>query len=347
MTKQSQKGGDHSTNIQAHAVTVTQGVSVADVRALALDVFRANFLELAGQAANVARSRAEEITEKFLAELQDQHQQGLKQAQDPDFQYALYTAQREYARSGDKELGDLLVDLLVDRSKHENRSILQIVLNESLSVAPKLTVDQLAALSVIFIFRYTINHGVNSLDSLGAYLDRYVQPFEGLLNKKAACFQHLEYSGCGTIGIGSIDIAEVFRKNYPGLFSKGFTRDIPVVRGVSVGPESPIFTRSLHDPERIQINAMNEDVLRHEAGKLGLGSVDIDKLAALATESLMNQKQVKDYLVSARPYMASIIEVWENSLIKNFTLTSVGIAIGHANVKKNVGEFTDLSIWIN
>ena len=48
-----------------------------------------------------------------------------------------------------------------------------------------------------------------------------------------------------------------------------------------------------------------------------------------------------------RPYMASMIDVWENSLMKNFTLTSVGIAIGHANVKKNLGEFTDLSIWIN
>ena len=120
MSKQTQKGGDHSTNIQAHAVAITQGPSVAEVRALALDVFRANFLELAGQAAEAARARAEEITEKFLKELQQQHKQGLKQAQDPDFQYALYTAQREYARCGDKELGDLLVDLLVDRTKQEN-----------------------------------------------------------------------------------------------------------------------------------------------------------------------------------------------------------------------------------
>lgn len=347
MSKKSQEGGDYSTNIQADAITITQGVSLADVRALALDIFRANFLELAGQAANVARARAEEITEKFLEELQKQHQEGLKQAQDPDFQYSLYTAQREYARSGDKELGDLLVDLLVDRTRHDKRSILQIVLNESLLVVPKLTTDQLAALSVIFIFRYTFNRGVNNLEGLAAYLDLHVQPFVGLLSKKSACFRHLEYSGCGAIGITAVEIAEVFRINYPGLFSKGFTTDIPSARGIALTPQSPMFTRCLHNPERVQINAVNEDALRDKAEKLGLASGDTDKLVALATESLMNQEEVKDYLTSARPYMSSMIDAWEDSPMKNFTLTSVGIAIGHANVKKNLDEFTDLSIWIN
>lgn len=45
--------------------------------------------------------------------------------------------------------------------------------------------------------------------------------------------------------------------------------------------------------------------------------------------------------------MKKIFETWESSAIKNFTLTSVGIAIGHANIKRLVGEFSDLSIWIN
>ncbi len=32
---------------------------------------------------------------------------------------------------------------------------------------------------------------------------------------------------------------------------------------------------------------------------------------------------------------------------KSFTLTSVGIAIGHANIKRPVSKFSNLSIWIN
>ena len=138
---QEQNVTEGGTAIQAGGnVTITKtGLTYAEVRDVALDVFRANFYELAGAARETAKARAEEITEDFLSKLQKEHPAGLEKSHDPDFQYALFTVQREYARNGDKDLGDLLVDLLVDRSKQEQRDILQIVLNESLSTAPKLT----------------------------------------------------------------------------------------------------------------------------------------------------------------------------------------------------------------
>ena len=70
-----------------------QGLSVTEVRQIALDLFRANFFELVGDAQNIARQRAEEVTERFLRQLQQEHQDGLKQAQEPDFQYSLLTVQ--------------------------------------------------------------------------------------------------------------------------------------------------------------------------------------------------------------------------------------------------------------
>jgi hypothetical protein len=45
--------------------------------------------------------------------------------------------------------------------------------------------------------------------------------------------------------------------------------------------------------------------------------------------------------------MENVFDTWSDSQMKNFTLTSVGIAIGHANIKRLVGEFANLSIWIN
>lgn len=44
---------------------------------------------------------------------------------------------------------------------------------------------------------------------------------------------------------------------------------------------------------------------------------------------------------------SGLFETWSESAMKNFTLTSVGIAIGYANIKRLVGEFANLSIWIN
>jgi hypothetical protein len=347
MSDQTQKAGDNSTNIQTGSITVHQGLSLSEVRQLALDVFRANFFELAGEAKHIARQRAEEVTENFLKKLQEQHSAGLKQAQEPDFQHALYTVQKEYARCGDKELGDLLVDLLVDRTKHESRTILQIVLNESLLVAPKLTPDQLAVLSVIFLFKYTINHGIKNHETLWEYLDRYVGPFAALITEKAACYQHLEYSGCGTVGLGSVDLAEVFRRNYGGLFSKGFEEAQFQAKQLTIPISHAILLPCVNDSARRQVNGMNEDVIKAQGKRLGLPEDDIGKLVGLHNETLMNADEVRKRILEARPYMERVFKTWTDSSMSQFTLTSVGISIGHANVKKNLGEFTNLAIWIN
>lgn len=348
MTDQTQKAGDNSTNIQAGgSVVIHQGLTVAEARQIALDVFKGNYLSLAGEAVQVARLRAEEVTEAFLKKLQVQNPEGLKQAKEPDFQHAVFTVQKEYARCGDKELGELLVDLLVDRTKQPLRSILQIVLNESLAVAPKLTHDQLAALSLIFLFRYTINNNVGHFQRFDAYLARYVSPFASAIDKKDACYQHLEYSGCGTVGIGSVSLMEVFRRNYAGLFSRGFSEHEFQAKQIAIPFNHPLLTACLHDNAKKQINAMNEDVIKKKAERQGVVGDDVQKLINLQNEFLMAHDDIKQFIVARQRYMQRVFDIWDESNMKHFALTSVGIAIGHANIKKNLGEFTDLSIWIN
>lgn len=348
MAKQIQKGGSRSTNVQAQQVNITQGISYSEVRQIAQDVFKANFYQLASDAEDVARTRAEEITEKFLEKLEQENQEAISQAKDPDFQYALFNVQKEYARTGDVDLGDLLVDMLVDRTKEESRTLLQIVLNESLSVAPKLTPDQLAALSIAFLFRYTVFQSISNLDSLNQYLDTFVAPFVNSLTKKASCYQHLEFAGCVSIGLGSIMVEKILRDRYPGLFSRGFDADVQTnSRQISLALDHPIFTKCLHDLHKWQVNAINEETLRTRAQRLGINDEETQKLISLTNDSLMGTDEARSYLVSVREYMETLFDVWHNSSMKNLTLTSVGIAIGHANIKRSLGEFTDLSIWIS
>ena len=347
MSDQTQKTGDNSTNIQAGSITVYQSLSVTEVRQLALDVFRANFFDLAGDAKNVARQRAEEVTESFLKQLQQEHPDGLRRAQEPDFQHAIFTVQKEYARCGDRDLGDLLVDLLVERAKHESRSILQIVLNESLSVAPKLTPDQLSVLSLVFLFKYTKQLGIHNRKELFAYLDRYVTPFADSITDKVACYQHLEYSGCGTVGLGSNNLPSIFRIHYGALFSKGFEEPQLLGKQLSIPSSHPIFIPCVNDSTRRQVNGMNEEIIRSECKRMGISDDDTGKLVALHTEVLMNEDEIRTAICDERPFMRKVFDIWGTSGMSHFTLTSVGMAIGHANIKKSLGEFTDLAIWIN
>lgn len=346
--KQAQKSGNGSLNIQAgHDVEITSGLSYEDAKNIALDVFQANFYKLVGIAQETAKQRAEEITDKFLTELQKRNPEGLKNAKDVDFQHSLFVVQKEYARTGDKDLGDILVDILVDRSKEDERSILQIVLNESLQIAPKLTPNQIATLTVIFTLRHTKFLRMDSLESLKDYIDHRISPFVSSLSVHQALYQHLVYAGCGSISIGQTSIEKLFRATYPGLFSKGFSSEEIKELGHPINRMLPLFAKSLHSEGLFQLPFLDEDILKQTAKKMDLTDPQVDKLLSLQNKYLMSEKELKEYLLVVHPCMKKLFDVWGSSPLKNTSLTSVGIAIGHANMRRVTGESADLAIWIN
>ncbi len=346
---QQQQVGEGATAVQAGgSVIITQvGLSYSEVRDVALDVFRANFYQLAGPAMETAKARAQEITEDFLKKLQQENPDGFGKGQDPDFQHALFTVQKEYARTGDKDLGDLLVDLLVDRSKQDQRDILQIVLNESLATAPKLTDAQLAVLAVIFLFRYTQSQWIGNHQQLGEYFDRHVLPFSSKLVKNSACYQHLEFTGCGSVQMGEITLENILDQTYPGQFLKGFDQSEITNREISIGLDQRFFIPCLNDPTKFQVRANNKTILEQNLSANDIKPEDRAKIVALFDVGKMSHAEIREKCISIRPFMESVFDTWSDSPMKSFTMTSVGMAIGHANIKRLVGEFASLSIWIN
>lgn len=83
--KQSQRAGDHSRNLQAQTINIT-GITVSEARQLALDVFKANALELAGIARDLFESRGREFVDRYLEELQRRRPEAISALQDPDMQ---------------------------------------------------------------------------------------------------------------------------------------------------------------------------------------------------------------------------------------------------------------------
>lgn len=324
---------------------INTGLTVLEARAIALDVAKATFYELSGVAKDTATSRVEEITNRVIEKLEKEYPAGLQKAKDPDFQYSLLTVQKEFARNGDADLGSLLVDLLVDRSKQDQRDILQIVLNESLATAPKLTNSQLAALALIFLFRYTQAGSVDNHDLFGQYLDRYALPFADKLPNSAASYQHLEFAGCGTVLVGP-PLEEQIGNAYQGLFLNGFSSEEITARNISIGLDPQFFVACLNDPTKLQVKALNKQALSNKIEDTLLSADDGAKLLSLFDERKMSSVQIKAKIIEVRGYMAQVFDAWTESM-QSFTLTSVGMAIGHANIKRFTGEFAKLEIWIN
>lgn len=344
-TPQEQKSGDSSINLQAGG-DITLGVTYAEARQIAEDVFNANFIRLSEDAHAIAKQRADELLSEYLRQLHQRNPAAISSTRDPDMQFDLYTSQKKYARSGDKDLGAILVDILVDRASTPQRSLLQVVLNESLSVAPKLTSYQFNILSLIFVLRYTRRTNISNLQELGAYLQSTVLPLLEGVGVDPQYYEHLEYAGCGSITLVTARIPVLIKENYPGLFaSGGDTREInelraaiPAVDGL-VGP-------CVNDPTKFQLNALSDDVIRKYCQDHQLAEEACSRLINFHHSHLLGDDKVLQMLAGLDERMNTLVQIWDGSELGNFSLTSVGKAIAHANIRRKTGQNFDLTTWI-
>ncbi len=346
ISKKSQEGGDNSVNLQADSITVNTGLSISHVKEIALEVFEGNFYKLAGVAKETANQRAKEITEQFLEELASKNPDGLKASEDPDFQHSLFQAQKEYARCGDKELGDILVDILVDRSKEDERSLLQVVLNESLSIAPKLNRAQLDILACCFNIAYTRRLTIQNKKMFADYLNQAVLIFSDSVGEKDSNYRHLEYVGCASIRTGQRDILKILMQTYKAIFCKGFERDL-LNEIAELNPNIwKVVIISQHNVNLVQAGAMDDEGIETMCKQHGISEEHTKKLITINNQNLMNRDEATEFLKSICPKFEKFNKDAMGSSFKSLELTSVGIAIAHAHSRKKAGFDADLSIWI-
>jgi hypothetical protein len=197
---QKQESGDNSANYQAETIN-QYGISYRDAKEIALDVFQQNFIVLSEQAKQLAKERAEELTNNFLTEIKEKNPELLNSVQEPSMQSALYSAQKSYAISGDRDSADLLVDILVKRAEQNERNLMQIVLNECLEIIPKLIIRQLNTLSLVFLVRNLSKDGMTE-SSLRGFIINVLKPFTENLTKEPSFYLHLQCSYC-CVGLGN------------------------------------------------------------------------------------------------------------------------------------------------
>jgi hypothetical protein len=350
LDKQAQTATDGSTAIQAggNVTVINQGVPASEVREIAREVCKSILGEYTGLAIETARRRGEEITERLIEKLLIENPQAIKQAQTPEFQDSLLTIQREHAKVGDDELGGLLVDLLVDQTKEASRSLLRNVLNEALRAAPRLSPDQIAALSALFILFNVTYEGANSLEELGKFLDQHLKPFAPqLLRVSEASLSHLEFVGCGIIQpLTTNSIEAALGKIYCGLFQKGVDQD--EVQKMDFGPIARgLIIPCLNDPHKLQVAALSERVLERRVNEQNISDEEAKKLLLLLQQGVMAPEQIREKLQTIAGYLQPIFEKWEKMALKSFSLTVVGRAIAHANVKRVIGgPFAPLAVWV-
>lgn len=346
--KLKQEGAKNSTNLQGQNVTINNGITYSDAKEIALDIFKSNFLELSQTAALTATSRAEKLVENFLEKVYSEMPERIEKIQDPDMQYAIFTAQKEYARSGEENMEEMLIKILTERIGVDGQTLKKIVLNESLQVLPKLTDNQLDILTIVFLTHETVNNEIVDLETFKNYLILHYIPFITELRTDRTIYKHLEFTGCcGSIGIPDDNFSNILSNRYLGLFSKGFDKQkfIDITKGDE--KYNVLLMECINDATKYQLNVMNESVLKATLDKHGLGQELYLKFEDLLKKHKMSVQESDKLLISLVPEIETLISTWKNSYLCVMNTTSVGIMLAYLNLKRKSPEIDfDINKWI-
>lgn len=349
-SNQEQKSWNNSTNTQIWTLIVNNWLNEQSVKDLFFTLFKDNFLLLKDEAFTEIQQRINDFSDNFILELQSRNIWSTEWIKDPWFQYSLFEAQKNYAKSWDKDIESVSIDLLVDRLNYNKRNLKQIVLDESIQVIPKLTNHQLDTLTIIFLLKNTQNRHVRNFDKLKWYLEIYIKPFISNLSKEDSLYQHIEYVWCWTISIWSRSIEDIFKNIYQWLFlywyeSEKFSELYP-----DLFIHKDLIIKCLNNNYYIQPNALNrDDWIEKIKNKWFTLNKENEFISLFDTfnNNLLQNNEIKDKLLELWwTEIEKLFDVWENSEIKSVNLTSVWIAIAQANFRRKTWITLDLDIWI-
>lgn len=350
-----QTSGDNSHNQQALTIKnvyKNYGPSEAQLIESQIEVFRKNMPVLAQAAADLIVERALEFSEKLITEKISNKPELLNAFKDPGMQMASLEAQRQYARTGDKDVFDLLIDLVAERADQTHRNLLQITLDESLEVIPKLTPEHVDALTIIFITKEAHFDNVDTLEALDKFLEEYIKPFCNYLQVGSSCAVHLQYSKCATLVQVNAPsfiygVSNKILWTYAACFNKGISLSKFIEKyGAIEDYPSEAFMPCLRDDKLIQVVASSEGDLRNRIDHFNLDSVKTGNLINCWQTSMMSYEEAVVDLEKDRPYMRDLNAVYNSIALPSLRLTGVGITIAHANLRRKTKITLDLASWV-
>ena len=116
-----------------------------------IDLFMDNFPKLQSLAKETAELRATELCNEILKKLEEKQVKDFTPFTQPDVQFVLYEAQKNYARFGEKEVMKILTELIANRIQNDDKGHFKRIVDNAVTVACELSSTQLDCLSTLFM----------------------------------------------------------------------------------------------------------------------------------------------------------------------------------------------------
>ncbi|MFI5710712.1 LPO_1073/Vpar_1526 family protein [Kribbella sp. NPDC051620] len=317
-------------------------LTAGEVTNIGLNIARNNMIQFSGHSQEIVDVRVQRFIEMFIAGI-DQHPNArLDAVKDPDIQYSLLIAEKEYARSGDETTAGLLVDLLVGRCALEQRGLQALVLNEAIETVGRLTRRQVSTLTASWLVTRTVLEDIDSVAKYAEWLAADMKPFFDI-SEHISEYQHLAFLGCVSMDGSGRGFGYVAGRVYPGAFAKGLEREAipPALR-----PYDSPFKPCTNFPDLLQVAAKDSTQVKNIAATCGLDDLSAETLQNVFEANVMSEGEAQDILISNLPAAEEFIRRWNTTQMLRINVTSVGLAIAYANWARISGSENRLSVWI-
>ena len=333
---------------QIGQLNIQQGLTYSEVKDLVTSVIDQKLIAFKDEAKVIYYQRTEKFKKLITDKIKNLPEEEIAKLKEPDTQLTLIEAAKISGRKQNEELRNLLANLVVSRIKNDKsgkEELKNIVYNEAILTVNKLTVDQLKIITLCYLLKDTSYGGIVSWNTFNNYLNTHIKPFLGFKNTNAE-FQHIEYAGCGSIGIGSWDLINIYRLQYSFLFLNSVEKKEIDELNLQENVKQEIVVLDTKE-DKYLIRFMNKGILEKYLKKKQVNEEIAKKLGLIYESHIKNNDDVKKKILDETEIGKELLDLWENSNLKHLSLTSVGIVIGASYFEQVTGEKIDIGIWIN
>lgn len=342
---------DNSPQIQAGQIHIHQGMNYEEVRTLCLDLVRQELALYEQQANKEAMCRFNLLLDKFLDLFSRIDQAKRQRLQEPAIQNAINETFKEYIKSGQEELGDELIDLMIERIEVEEHTTRQYIIDEVRLILPKLSLPAVSLLSLLSFSHLIIPRQTDIFKDMLYKLSPLLESIREIHNIDVA---YLEQVRCGQslsfVGFGN-NFEQRMLSNYNLLFYHPISIDL-------FNTKMSQYGYGHGDKQDILIGIMalmvaNDNQLRFKFNTYREGLIISEKKIEL-TEPLNNLKssmrafdesEVRQFFMNINPKWEIVFNKFNKDDIKNFTLSPVGSYIGTRKLSKIFGQNIPHSVF--
>ena len=331
---------NQSTIVQAKGDINFNGITAETAIEICKNVVKSELAVYTQDARVEAEKRLSDISEKTIDRITSLKEDLLHRFEEPAIQMALNETFKNYIASGNEELGENLIDLLIERLRVQERTTEQSIIDEARNIIPKLSSNTVSLLAIMVFSKLIFPYDKKQYDDLLLKLAPLAEKFKNINSLDIA---HLKQVGCG-YGISAFHVAESLEKDLLSIYDLFFRYNI------SLDELNDLFrkySQQTTNSDLLYILGLFSTEGQYVSFNVGstktvteaFNQANKDKLIPLF-EDLKNkaipftEDEVRDYHIQKDARWQFAFEVFKNNQMTTFQLNPVGVYIGIRQLTK-------------